>query len=154
MAVYDSSSQSFIVHSPTLQSTKWWPGGLGKTATHVILMARLIINNKDYGPHGFVVQIRDLKTHAPLPGIQVGDIGPKLGFNGVDNGWLRFDHVKIPRDAMLMRFAKVTEDGRYIPPPASNSKASYATMVYVRATVRTLVWILIIFTLRINGYSY
>lgn len=30
---------------------------------------------------------------------------------------------------MLMRFAKVTEDGQYIPPPPANQKASYATMV-------------------------
>lgn len=36
---------------------------------------------------------------------------------------------------MLMRFAKVTKDGTYIPPPAANSKASYATMVFVRATI-------------------
>lgn len=29
----------------------------------------------------------------------------------------------------------MTEDGEYVPPPAANSKASYATMVYVRATI-------------------
>lgn len=135
IAVYNPSTRSFIIHSPTITATKWWPGGLGKTATHVICMARLITQGKDYGPHGFIVQIRDLETHLPLPGIQVGDIGPKLGFNSVDNGWLRFDHVAVPRDAMLMRFSQVTEEGRYVPPPPSNQKASYATMVYVRATI-------------------
>lgn len=36
---------------------------------------------------------------------------------------------------MLMRFAKVAPDGTYQPPPAANAKASYATMVYVRATI-------------------
>lgn len=135
IAVYDVESRSFIVHSPTLTSTKWWPGGLGKTATHVILMARLVVNGKDHGPHGFVVQIRDMETHKPLTGVEVGDIGPKMGYNGVDNGFLRFDHVRIPRDAMLMRFAQVSEDGMYSPPPPENAKASYATMVYVRATI-------------------
>jgi len=135
LAVYDPSTESFIVHSPTPTATKWWPGGLGKTATHVVLMARLITNGRDYGPHGFVMQIRDMETHRPLPGIEVGDIGPKLGFNSVDNGWMRFDHVRIPRDAMLMRFSKVTEEGKYIPPPPENQKASYATMVFVRATI-------------------
>jgi hypothetical protein len=25
-----------VLHSPTLTSTKWWPGGLGKTATHAV----------------------------------------------------------------------------------------------------------------------
>ena len=34
---------------------------------------------QDFGPHGFVVQIRDMETHKPLPGITVGDIGPKFG---------------------------------------------------------------------------
>ena len=57
-ATYDPDSQEFITHSPTLTSTKWWPGGLGKTATHIILMARLFIRGKDYGPHAFVMQVR------------------------------------------------------------------------------------------------
>ena len=57
-ATYDPDSQEFIVHSPTLTSTKWWPGGLGKTATHVVLMARLFIRGKDYGPHAFVMQVK------------------------------------------------------------------------------------------------
>ena len=36
---------------------------------------------------------------------------------------------------MLMRYAKVSPDGAYTPPPAENSKASYSTMVYVRSTI-------------------
>lgn len=70
-------------------------------------MARLFIRGKDYGPHAFVVPIRDMATHMPLPGIRVGDIGPKFGYNGVDNGFLSFNHVAVPRENMLMRFAKV-----------------------------------------------
>lgn len=134
-ATYDPTSQEFVVHSPSLTSTKWWPGGLGKTSTHVLLMARLFVGGRDYGPHGFVVPIRDMDLHTPLPGVTVGDIGPKFGYNGVDNGFLSFDHVRIPRDHMMMRFAQVTPEGRYVPPPAANAKASYATMVYVRATI-------------------
>ena len=135
VAVYDEVTQRFIVHSPTLTATKWWPGGLGKTCTHAILMARLVTKGKDYGPHAFVVQLRDMETHLPLEGIEVGDIGPKMGYNGVDNGFLRFDHVSVPREAMLMRYSRVQPDGTYVPPPKENSKASYATMVYVRATI-------------------
>lgn len=43
----------------------------------------------------------------PLPGITVGDIGMKFGsgaYNSMDNGVLRFDNVRIPRDQMLMRW--------------------------------------------------
>eukprot|EP00798_Chlamydomonas_sp_ICE-L_P022131 gene22131-29193_t len=84
-ATYDVATK-FIVHSPTLSATKWWPGGLGKTCSHAVVMARLFINGKDYGPHGFIMS---------LPGVTLGDIGPKYGFNGVDNGFLSFDHVRI-----------------------------------------------------------
>jgi len=135
-ATYDPPTREFIVHSPTLTSTKWWPGGLGKTATHAVVMARLVTpDGRERGPHAFVVALRCPETHAPLPGVTVGDIGPKFGYNGVDNGFMRFDHVRVPRDAMLMRYASVSEDGAYRPPPAANAKAAYATMVYVRADI-------------------
>lgn len=65
------------------------------------------LQGKDYGPHGFVVQIRDMDSHRPLRGIAIGDIGPKAGYNGVDNGFMSFDHVRVPRAAMLMRFSQV-----------------------------------------------
>lgn len=140
-ATYDVQTQEFIIHSPTLSATKWWPGGLGKTCTHAIVMARLMLPDaatgavKDHGPHAFIVQLRSLETHLPVAGVTVGDIGPKFGFNGVDNGYLRMDHVRIPRDHMMMRFSRVTPEGAYVPPPPANSKASYATMLYVRADI-------------------
>uniref|UniRef100_A0A383WBN6 Acyl-coenzyme A oxidase n=2 Tax=Tetradesmus obliquus TaxID=3088 RepID=A0A383WBN6_TETOB len=134
-ATYDSASQEFILHSPTLTSTKWWPGGMGKTATHAVVMARLILGGKDHGPHAFIVQLRSLADHMPMPGITVGDIGPKFGFGGVDNGFMRMDHVRIPRANMMSRFSKVTPEGSYVPPPPANAKASYATMLFVRADI-------------------
>ncbi len=39
----------------------------------------------------------------------------------------------LPTEILLIH--QVTEEGEYVPPPAANSKASYATMVYVRATI-------------------
>ena len=107
-ASFDKASDDFVLNSPTLTATKWWPGGLGKTATHAVVMARLFLGSRDLGPHPFVVQVRSIDTHLPLPGITVGDIGPKMGYNGVDNGFLRFDHVRIPRTALLGRYTKVS----------------------------------------------
>lgn len=42
-STYDVETGEFILHSPTLTSTKWWPGGMGKTSTHAVVMARLFI---------------------------------------------------------------------------------------------------------------
>lgn len=48
-------------------------------------------------------------------GITVGDIGPKFGFDEVDNGYLKLDNFRIPRENMLMKYAKVRRcgPGRY-----------------------------------------
>lgn len=70
-------------------------------------MAQLYIKDKNYGIQPFMVQIRDEETHMPLPGIHVGEIGPKLGFNTVNNGFLGFNHARIPRNWMMMKNAQV-----------------------------------------------
>jgi acyl-CoA oxidase len=80
-----------------------------------------------------MVQVRDLTSHKPLCGVTAGDIGPKIGFHSMDNGFATFDHVRIPRTDMLARFARVEKGGRFVKPP--HSKLAYATMVFVRATL-------------------
>ncbi|ORX45296.1 acyl-CoA oxidase [Hesseltinella vesiculosa] len=133
-ATFIPETNEFEIHSPTLTSAKWWSGGLGTAANHAIVMARLITNGKDLGPHPFCVQIRSLKDHSPLPGITVGDIGPKFGFNSVDNGFVMFDHYRVPHVAFLSKYSKVTPgSGEYVKPP--NAKLSYGTMVFVRANI-------------------
>ncbi|KAL2472068.1 Peroxisomal acyl-coenzyme A oxidase 1 [Abeliophyllum distichum] len=136
-ATFDPKTDEFIIHSPTLTSSKWWPGGLGKVSTHGVVYARLITDGKDHGVHGFIVQLRNLEDHTPLPGITLGDIGTKFGngaYNTMDNGLLRFDNVRIPRDQMLMRVSQVTREGKY---KQSNvpRQLVYGTMVYVRQSI-------------------
>ncbi|KAG1057147.1 hypothetical protein G6F43_001010 [Rhizopus delemar] len=133
-ATYQPETETFVLNSPTLTSSKWWIGGLGAAANHAIVMARLISLGNDYGPHPFIVQIRNLENHEPLKGITVGDIGPKFGFNTVDNGFILFDHVHIPHISMLARYSRIDrKTGEYITPP--NSKLAYGTMVFVRANI-------------------
>lgn len=104
----------WIVHSPTLTSWKFWPGTLGKTANHAMVIARLVDGEGiDRGIHNFLVPLRSMEDHKLLPGVETGDIGPKIGYNNMDNGYARFSGVKIPRRNMAMRFAKVDEEGRY-----------------------------------------
>ncbi|KAI7753238.1 hypothetical protein M8C21_006017 [Ambrosia artemisiifolia] len=136
-ATFDRQSDEFVIHSPTLTSSKWWPGGLAKVTTHAIVYARLIIDGHFYGVHGFIVQLRSLEDHSPLPGITLGDIGMKFGhgtYNTMDNGVARFDRVRIPRDQMLMRVSQVTKEGKYMKSNVPR-QLGYATMVSVRQTI-------------------
>ncbi|XP_049577730.1 peroxisomal acyl-coenzyme A oxidase 1 isoform X2 [Syngnathus scovelli] len=132
-ATYDPASEEFVLNSPTVSSIKWWPGGLGKTSNHAIVLAQLYTQGSCHGLHAFIVPIRDMNTHVPLPGIVVGDIGPKFGFSEVDNGFLKLDHVRIPRENMLMKYAKVDPDGTYFKPPSD--KLTYGTMVFIRSMI-------------------
>jgi len=63
-ATFDKNTDEFVITTPTLTSTKWWPGDMGRFANYALVMARLIIEDdgekNDYGPMPFLVQIRDL----------------------------------------------------------------------------------------------
>ena len=70
-ATYDPKSKEFIMHTPTIRAYKWWPGGLARTANYAVVMAQLITNGKSFGPHQFLVQLRDEDTYEPLKGVKV-----------------------------------------------------------------------------------
>ena len=87
-----------------------------------------------YGPHSFIIQVRDMKTHQPLSGIVVGDIGAKYGYASMDNAYLLFDHFRIPHSAFLSRYSKVDPmTGAYTKP--QNSAVVYGTLTYIRANI-------------------
>ncbi|KAF2740621.1 acyl-CoA oxidase [Polyplosphaeria fusca] len=133
-ATWSPQDKGFIIHSPHLTASKWWIGSLGKTANHAIVMAQLIIAGKSYGPHPFVVQIRDLKTHEALDNVHVGDIGPKFGYNTMDNGFLLFNNVKVPYISMLARFSHVDPSSNQYVRRGSPSLV-YGTLTWVRSTI-------------------
>eukprot|EP01012_Entosiphon_sulcatum_P057344 TRINITY_DN810_c0_g1_i1.p1 TRINITY_DN810_c0_g1~~TRINITY_DN810_c0_g1_i1.p1 ORF type:complete len:686 (+),score=83.60 TRINITY_DN810_c0_g1_i1:2454-4511(+) len=134
-AIYDVQNQEFVLNTPTLQSLKWWPGGLAKTATHCAVYAQLISGGKEYGFHVFILQIRD-HEHKPLPGVELGDIGPKIGNNSMETGYMRLTNVRIPRNWMMMRNQQVQPDGRYTKTQKSgNARLAYGTMLSIRAAL-------------------
>lgn len=112
-ATFDNKTDEFVINSPTLTSTKFWPGDMGKMACYGVVYARLIANGKDHGVQAFLVQMRDIKTYEPLPGIEVGDIGPKFGYQSKDNGYQIFTNVRIPRDNLLKRFSELDREGNF-----------------------------------------
>uniref|UniRef100_A0A7S1KN30 Acyl-coenzyme A oxidase n=1 Tax=Percolomonas cosmopolitus TaxID=63605 RepID=A0A7S1KN30_9EUKA len=113
---YLPETQSFELHTPHRDASKVWIGNLGKHATHAIVAAQLIIQSKSYGLHWFVVPIRNEVTHDMLPGVYVGDWGSKTSatWDAMDNGFVWFDHVKLPLASMLNRYQEVTPQGEYV----------------------------------------
>ncbi|KAF2864023.1 acyl-CoA oxidase [Piedraia hortae CBS 480.64] len=133
-ATWNQEDKTFTIHSPSLTASKWWIGSLGRTANHAVVMAQLIVNGKNRGPHPFVVQIRDLETHELLENVYAGDIGPKFGYNTMDNGFLLFNKVKVPHISMLARFSSVApSSGEYIQPKSAS--LVYGSMTWVRSTI-------------------
>ena len=109
-ATYDPDTEEFVIHTPFRAATKEYLGNAalhGKAAT---VFAQLITGGVNYGVHCFFVPLRD-DEGGMLPGVTSEDDGVKGGLNGIDNGRLAFDHVRIPRFNLLDRYGQVASDG-------------------------------------------
>ncbi|KAJ0180785.1 hypothetical protein K1T71_004189 [Dendrolimus kikuchii] len=115
-ATYMPEKKQFVLHTADFEAAKCWVGSLGKCATHAIVYAKLISKGQNHGLHAFVVPIRDPKTLKPYPGVVVGDLGEKIGLNGVDNGFVMFHNYHLPKDALLDKLGGVDENGDYKTP--------------------------------------
>eukprot|EP00850_Spirogloea_muscicola_P002206 SM000008S22295 [mRNA] locus=s8:979861:985310:+ [translate_table: standard] len=118
-ATYDTGTQEFV------------------HANMTVCFAQLHIEGKNQGVHAFVVPLRDNQGQ-PMPGIRIADCGHKIGLNGVDNGRIWFDHVRIPREALLNRVADVSPVGKYesaIKDPDQRFAALMAPLTSGRVTI-------------------
>lgn len=129
-ATLDKRTDEFIIHTPSITATKYWPGDLGMFASHAIVFARLLIDDSDYGIQPFIVQIRDTETWKVQPGIRCGDIGPKIGTPGKNNSWASFDQVRIPRMNMMMGLCEVSRDGDF--ELKGDPRVLYSVMMAIR----------------------
>lgn len=133
-ATFDIDNDKFIINTPHIGATKWWIGGAAHSATHTVVFARLIVKGKDHGVKTFVVPLRD-SNHNIWPGVSIGDIGEKMGRDGIDNGWIQFSNVEIPREYMLSKFTKVDKEGNVEEPPLE--QLAYGALLGGRVTMVT-----------------
>jgi acyl-CoA oxidase len=126
VATYDAETDEIVITTLDDDARKDYIGNAALHAELAVVFAQLEVDGEAHGVHAFVVPIR--RDGALLPGVRVEDDGLKMGLNGVDNGRLWFDGVRVPRDHLLDRFATITDDGRY-ESPIDNPDKRFFTML-------------------------
>ncbi|WP_329170332.1 acyl-CoA dehydrogenase family protein [Streptomyces sp. NBC_01685] len=125
-ARYDAAAQEFVITTDGDQARKDYIGNAARHAQLAVVFAQLEVGGKSEGVHAFVVPVRTGGEVAP--GVRIEDDGRKMGLNGVDNGRIWFDGVRVPREALLNRFADVTAEGVY-ESPIDNPDRRFFTML-------------------------
>lgn len=126
-ATYDPATQELVVHTPDDDARKDYIGNAARDGRLAVVFAQLIAGGESRGVHALLVPIRD-EDGDTCEGVRIEDCGAKLGLNGVDNGRLWFDHVRIPRENLLDKLATVAPDGTYFS-PIENPTRRFFTML-------------------------
>jgi acyl-CoA oxidase len=136
-ATFDPATDEFVISTPDRSARKEYIGNAARDGRMAAVFAQLITNGESQGVHAFVVPIRDADGN-PMPGVRIEDCGLKAGLNGVDNGRLYFDDVRVPRDSLLNRYGDVASDGTYTTPIDNQTKRFFTmlgTLVQGRISV-------------------
>ena len=136
-ATYDPERQQFVINTPDDEARKDYIGNAARDGQIAAVFAQLMTNGNGQGVHVLLVPIRNQRGQT-CPGVRIEDDGDKGGLNGVDNGRIWFDNVRVPREALLDRFGSVAPDGRYSSPIKSESRRFFTmlgTLVSGRVSV-------------------
>ena len=136
-ATYDADAGELVILTPHHGAHKEYIGNAALHGRLAVVFAQLVVAGQHHGVHAVLVPIRDEQGN-PCPGVRIEDSGEKLGLNGIDNGRLWFDSVRVPRQNLLNRFADITPEGEYVSPIASPSKRFFTmigTLVAGRVSV-------------------
>lgn len=126
IATYDPATQEFVIETTSEDAGKDYIGNAAVHGELAVVFARLEVGGEERGVHAFVVPIRD--GGEPCAGVRIEDDGLKMGLNGVDNGRLWFSGVRVPREALLNRFADVTPEGAYESEIENANKRFFTTL--------------------------
>jgi acyl-CoA oxidase len=126
-ATYDPDAEEFVLQTPTDEARKEYIGNAACHGDMAAVFAQLITGGKRHGVHALVVPLRD-KRGRLLEGVRIEDDGEKMGLNGVDNGRIWFDQVRVPRDALLNRYGEVGPDGTYSSPIDSPNRRFFTML--------------------------
>ncbi len=126
-ATYDPDTDELVVNTPTDEARKDYIGNAACHASLAAVFAQLIAGGESHGVHVLVVPLRDENGNLNR-GVRIEDCGEKMGLNGVDNGRIWFDDVRVPRDALLNRYGGVNENGAY-ESPIENPNKRFFTML-------------------------
>ncbi len=126
-ARFDRATGELVLTTPHRGARKDYIGNAALHGRVAVVFAQLVLDGESRGVHAFVVPIRDAGGR-PLPGVGIEDCGEKLGLNGVDNGRLWFEGVRLPREALLDRFARLAADGTYTSPIESPGRRFFAML--------------------------
>jgi acyl-CoA oxidase len=126
-ATYEPETREFVVNTPEPDAQKDYIGGAARDGRLAAVFAQLVVGGENRGVHALLMPLRD-ESGAVLPGIEIEDCGAKLGLDGVDNGRIRFDNVRAPREALLDRYGQVSADGEYTS-PIENPTRRFFTML-------------------------
>ena len=126
-ATYDPAAQEFVINTPAEEARKDYIGNAACHGRMAAVFAQLIVDGESHGVHALVVPIRDERGEV-CEGVRIEDCGEKLGLNGVDNGQIWFEGVRVPREALLNRYGDVTPEGQYTS-PIENPNKRFFTML-------------------------
>ena len=126
-ATYDVETEEFVIDTPFRGAWKDYLGNAAVDGTAAVVFAQLISAGVNHGVHAFYVPIRSVDG-AFLEGVGGEDDGIKGGLNGIDNGRLHFDHLRVPRLNLLNRYGDVASDGTYTSPIASPGRRFFTML--------------------------
>ncbi len=125
-ATYEKETDAIIIHTPGKIDNKEYIGN-ALHSTMASVFAQLIVNGKNEGVHAILVPLRN-EAHELMKGVVVEDNGYKLGLNGVDNGKIWFNQVRVPRENLLNKYGDIKGDGSYHS-PIKNPNKRFFTML-------------------------